>query len=941
MTVRRSLLVAVGAAVWTMAGSLWAQETRVDLNPRMVVNETDIGEPAGLVDEQRQIIGPPAGKPSSSWSINSKHNKKYPFSVYLDLGATKPLSRLWLFDTNGMGEVEISCGEPGRWKKVATYDCGSYLKWASVQLDVATRYVRVTKKSPGANFSEIAVYEYTPEAYKAMLARKAEEARKKAERDAAIRRAMDEMRKRPLVDLGEPFGKLYLVDEIDCSKTPAGDAFAEHPAGVSTIETVLGRQCRVLTPTKGEGAYFSTRIGTMKLLQPGASYVLAIDYPEDAPRTVIVSNTGNETVRGFHTGLTVGDSFHPKYVNNLNESIDVPLSGKWETWTHLFRLHDRFTEHNGLPRGALPRPRVPEDGFHVTLAQFSARNIPMSKGAAVSRIRLFAVVEPERLVQKLNLPPKDLPHRRLFWREEMADGVIAGTTPETRGVKSFLDWYRFKAQRMRFLGMNVFTKDLLEFGANQGWDPTPYGGNKWVHFNSAMKGWWEQIVTLMGEHGFEVLPYYEYSGSKGDKGLGYERRCKPLARSDGYYTHIKWMEKATADITDPDTYDDFKKMLDLTVVRLRNKARFAGIWLRPRSQLPISFADATLGRFAREANQGKAVTRAQLAADKALYGRYLAWWGTKRRDFLKAMRDYLRENGVKDALVLFTGCPAEPGVSFASWDPVMVTGRPGLWQPLLDRKANWNAKGEAVKAITVDAVTRQGLYLKGLLATGKDWGGYEVRHSRPADDPTLYRDVEGVMLAHAFNRLYTVASPATFDAYRTVTGLAVVRHYPLNENMMFDKSDKPKLGYFIADMERAGPHCMMAEAVAMANGDPTMIGYLSGGNFARGFPKYVRAFNAAYLALPALPSRIVQGASSDPKVVVRAIATPGHGTYLAVVNTAMTPRNGVMVSLPAGVTVTDAATGKGLTAVGGTLKLSFYPFQLRAIHISPAARRPG
>ena len=64
--------------------------------------------------------------------------------------------------------------------------------------------------------------------------------------------------------------------------------------------------------------------------------------------------------------------------------------------------------------------------------------------------------------------------------------MISGKTPETRGLKQFLDWYRFKARRMRFLGMNTFSKDLLEFGANQGWDSTPYGGNKWVHFNSAI-----------------------------------------------------------------------------------------------------------------------------------------------------------------------------------------------------------------------------------------------------------------------------------------------------------------------------------------------------------------------------------------------------------------------------------------------------------------------
>ena len=57
----------------------------------------------------------------------------------------------------------------------------------------------------------------------------------------------------------------------------------------------------------------------------------------------------------------------------------------------------------------------------------------------------------------------------------------------------------------------------------------------------------------------------------------------------------------------------------------------------------------------------------------------------------------------------------------------------------------------------------------------------------------------------------------------------------------------------MADVERAGPFCMQAEAVAMANGDPTMIGYLVGNNFERGFPMYVRDFNANFLALPALP----------------------------------------------------------------------------------------
>ncbi len=82
----------------------------------------------------------------------------------------------------------ISAGEPGKWKEVATYDCGAYLAWAEVKLDVTTRYLRITRKTPGANFSEIAVYEYSQEAYQAMLARKAEEARREAERQAALKK---------------------------------------------------------------------------------------------------------------------------------------------------------------------------------------------------------------------------------------------------------------------------------------------------------------------------------------------------------------------------------------------------------------------------------------------------------------------------------------------------------------------------------------------------------------------------------------------------------------------------------------------------------------------------------------------------------------------------------------------------------------------------------
>jgi hypothetical protein len=906
----------------------FAQEIRVELKAEMLTNEADVGDPSGLIDEQREIIGPPAGKPKTTWELNSKYWRRFPFSAHLDLGEEKNLSSIWIYDTNGKGDVVISAGRPGQWAEVATYDCAAYLTWAEIKLDVTTRYLRITRKTPGANFTEIAVYEYSDEAHQAMLARKAQEARREAERQAALKKAREEALKRSLFEMA-PYGTLSLVDEIVCSADNVDHGFAESPAGVSKVETILGRKARVLPPTKGEAAFFSYRIGKMKLLRPGGVYVLAVDYPEDAPRSMVIINTGNETSRGFHTGTALGDAFHAKYVNNLAESIDVPLSGKWETWSLLFRLHDRFPE-KGLVRGPKPRPLTPEDGFDVTIAQFSAKNIPMSKGAAVGRIRLFEVVDPDKLAQPVNLPPDELPRRHLFWREEMADGIIERKTDQP-GIAAPIDWYRNKAELMRFLGMNTYSKDLLEFGACQHWDSTPHGGNNWVFHDSSTKHLWAEIVELMGSYGFDVLPYYEYSGSKGYKGLGNQRRARSLTRDDAY-THISWVESANADLTDPETFEDFKKMLDLTVIRLRSKAKFTGIWIRSRGQMPVSFSDNALARFSAEAAGNKPVSRESLKAEQQLYAKYIDWWGTKRRDFLAAMRDYLRAGGVDEATVLFTGCPAEPGVAFHSWDPRMVTDRPDLWKPILQQPDHLAGDRGPIVPLTVQQVVDGDLYYQALTSPGLNWGNWEVHHSRPADDPKHYKKTDGVLLTHAFNRNYTVASPRTFDAYRTRSGLAVVRHYALNENMMFHKKDKEILGYFIADVERAGPYCMMAEAHAMAHGDPTMIGYLVGGNFGRGFPEYVRNFNANYLALPALPSRVVREAASDAEVVVRQIDTPNHGTWVAVINTSLHARQDVTVILPDG-RVTDAVTGQPVQATGGRIALKMYPCQLRSYRV--------
>jgi hypothetical protein len=224
------------------------------------------------------------------------------------------------------------------------------------------------------------------------------------------------------------------------------------------------------------------------------------------------------------------------------------------------------------------------------------------------------------------------------------------------------------------------------------------------------------------------------------------------------------------------------------------------------------------------------------------------------------------------------------------------------------------------------------MHLRGLQTFAENWDKWEMVHATPPDDPRTYHDADGVLLSYTYNRLYTVSSPRPFDTYRTKSGLAIMRHYSLNENEMTVGNDDI-LGYFVCDVERAGPHCMLAEARAVAYGDPLYLGSLTGNTNSRGFPRHVRRFHAAFLALPALPSEVVANAASDAAVVVRAIRTEKHGTYVAIVNTGFEAKRNVSVKLPATGTVHDGVTGEEAPVSGGTLTLTLDPAELRTLRV--------
>ena len=749
-----------------------------------------------------------------------------------------------------------------------------------------------------------------------------------------------------MFDAGEPFGLLSLIDEVIIGESEESHEFIESEPGISSIQDILGRPTRVLS-NEGSTGFIGYRLGAHANLVAGQAYVLSVDYPEDEPRTIYVINRGGEYGRGFSTGPTLGD-VNQTYTHQNLESIAYPLTGEHQSWKTLFFLHDHFPAQQWIPQGATARPETPENGFMVYFAQpgtwsrgGTKPQAPLSSGIAISRIRLFAVPNPDELNATINYPPNPLPRRHLFWREEMSDGAVHQRNNQL-AVQHEVDWFEYKARLMKFLGMNTYAKDLLEFGANQGWDSTIHGGNDWVHQSDSPQRW-STMLDMLGNYDFYVLPMYEYAGSKGDNGLGYQRRARPLRR-DPYsgnnvpcegYTHIWWAERANVDVADPDTLEDLRKILEATIIRHKDKVNFLGAWIRTRnSSMPVSFSDFSLNLFSQETNQASPITRAMLIDDSTLKENYVSWWLAQRKKLLSAVRDILHDALGDQSILLFTAYHEEPG-------PAVNGGA-----PVTDNVQVWNDLG--YRPLDLSEFIANGGYLQSALTPLGSWDEntcadpikkrFEWNHSSPRPDPENTRDLEGFLFTYPFNRLFTVSDAAGFDMFRGPAGVAMIRHYSLNEHAM-DQQDSQgnqvsPLGYFITDVDRAGPYSMLAEARALAFGDPRYIGYLSGQNYNRGFPQYVRRFNQAFLSLPAVASEMITGGADHPNVVIRSYPTEDHGTWFAIINTGLHSLSQVNISLPGEHHLRDAVTHEQITTNTGSFTVDLYPGEVRSLHTS-------
>jgi regulation of enolase protein 1 (concanavalin A-like superfamily) len=760
---------------------------------------------------------------------------------------------------------------------------------------------------------------------------------------------------------------LTLVDEIN---TATVAPVSESPAGTSTVATILGRSARII-PTTGPlgdvAGSFAYVIGANKNLVAGDAYVLTVEYPEDVSRSIYLTNRGADYSRGWVTGQAVGDA-RRQYTEPTVESLNYPLSGQWKTYKQYFHLMERFQGIKG-PKGAQPgwRPYAPVNGFHVMISRMRKENDPRSAGAAVGWIRLYKVANPSALYAPIHYPPPSLPRRSVFWREEMADIAIGwpkNTTPTTvnpndKAFTDTSDWYLQKMKMAKILAINTLGKDLLEFGYNQGFKS---GDLNWYSEGQEPNvDLWNRVVQKAADEGMELLPYYEYTGSLGifENGLGYQRRSHKLydgimitAGNSWQYDNISWTADRNADVTDPDTLIDAKRLMDRTVGDFAKQVRFTGIWFRTRSNcLPMGFAPSTVTRFKTE-NPGdsevQTATQATLIAsyegNKSLYNKYVNWWFGKRKAFLIALRDYLiTQYGQAEAQVLFTPWTGEPivvphavtqpygyiGVATddTAWYTTYANTLPEGWA-----KYHWMPKAYS-------QLVSENLYgyalSEQLPINHPNSYNAEAFHAAPTADPANYTTVNNVAMTYPMGRLFTLENAALLNSFRCNTGLTMIRHYPLNEDNAGTVEPIPMgglVGYSATESDMAGHHQMLQQARAVAQADPRNLGYLCASSFNTGFPEIMRRFNQAFLAVPALPSTRLTSASTNSNIVVRQITTTGFGTYYYVVNTSMNAETAT-VTLPSTGTVRELV--KKTTLPSSTLSLTLDPAELRAYRVGP------
>lgn len=117
----------------------------------MVLNEVAAGDAFALFDEPGQET------PSKSW-MTGWGLSYHPLRAWVDLGRPYKLSKISLFDSNGMGSVSVSTGVPFKWQKAFEDKLDKYNQWSEHTLDTETQFVRIEIADAGGVMPEVRLF---------------------------------------------------------------------------------------------------------------------------------------------------------------------------------------------------------------------------------------------------------------------------------------------------------------------------------------------------------------------------------------------------------------------------------------------------------------------------------------------------------------------------------------------------------------------------------------------------------------------------------------------------------------------------------------------------------------------------------------------------------------------------------------------------------------
>ncbi|MBU0716081.1 MAG: hypothetical protein KJ964_12055 [Verrucomicrobia bacterium] len=784
------------------------------------------------------------------------------------------------------------------------------------------------------------------------------------------------------------FGNLKLLDEVKCydpadphpyieggrglgakysGAVPQGEwkeLYRETNQTFTGVETILGQPCRV---ARGWGwfGYKLNREG----LTPGKSYLLVVEYPEDVGRTMNVVNSGNslsyDCGHGFHTGRTLGDHW-TRTINS--EYVDYPLSGQYRKYYSFFHLGEKVF--------ALGGPTTPKKGtdsrkgFWVLVMGVGPSMDALASGAAVRSIKLYEVADVSSLSLNVNTPPLELGRRELVETSESS-----GTVRFEEGEK-FDIWAHQLLHLARFYGMTAIA-------------PNNTGSRGHERYTAPL-----MEVSNRENLGIKVFPrvmidrylFQKIDVPKEARVVGADGRTEFLSGANNVNIYIP-------DIVHPATFQSVWAQLCERFASQFADPAFSGLMFFKHFGLPFmpSFSDYAMKRFESETGiraegTDSAQKREWLAANKKT--EYYQWWYAKEREFLLAICGQLQairpdlklyyfpwhsddDHPFSCGRLRYNSLPLQdkiyvPGTSILlvpgftvppeKWTPEQkaepylvrmyyreqiapelagkVTIEDILYGRHKDMKEFWGAKrnGEMPHLVYPEEMDM----IKMLSEPGSIYSNHRV-----GCNPTLYANDKGIVYWAPVHYKYTADNPAFLNFFKTGEGVAVGNAFPYNEeefvNNCYDLQTFPAI-------EHAGPFCMMEEVLSMANADPLFIMENKCEPLERGFPQYARAFAAAYLALPAMPSEILADAvePQDKEIIVRQYKTD-YGTYLAVINRAFDLKERkitVTVKVPSAdvASVLDLVTGKPVDfKPAGAKKMRFTvitrPMQLQSFRI--------